>query len=398
MESRRRPAVAELATEPIGEPIGEPVEIESRRWLEAIEAETGPLSLFDAHTHLGRNDPDGYRQEPAELLATMERAGARAVCFPMCEPDGYPAANDEARATAEASDGRLVHFCRVDPHNDALAEAERCLDAGARGIKLHPRAERFAMHEPAVEALVSLANERRVPVLIHAGRGIPALGRDTVHLAERHPGAHLILAHAAVSDLAWLWRLMPEHPNLLIDTSWWNPADLLALFCLVPPGQILWASDCPYAPPLSAAALHLRCAVAANLDREAIASIAGGQIERILAGEEPADVGGAPGPTGPLDPSMERVCSHLLTAAGRAFSAADPSESVALARLACDLDGEHAAASQEVIRLLGLAERHHGPPPPGRRFPASMWFTVLALCVARTPTVALPAPAVEPAA
>ena len=163
----------------------------------------------------------------------------------MHEPGGYAPANDKALALAESSGGRLVPFCRVDPHRDALAEARRCLDAGARGIKLHPRAEQFAMHEPAVEELVSLANERRVPVLIHAGRGIPALGRDTVDLAERHPGAHLILAHAAVSDLAWMWRLMPEHPNLLIDTSWWNPADLIALFCLVPPGQILWASDCP---------------------------------------------------------------------------------------------------------------------------------------------------------
>jgi predicted TIM-barrel fold metal-dependent hydrolase len=368
----------------------DPVELETRRWLEAVERETGPLSLFDAHTHFGSNDPDGYYQAPEELLATIERAGARAVEFPMQEPGGYAPANDEALALAESSGGRLVAFCRVDPHRDALAEARRCLDAGARGIKLHPRAEQFAMHEPAVEELVSLANERQVPVLIHAGRGIPALGRDTVDLAERHPGAHLILAHAAVSDLAWLWRLMPEHPNLLIDTSWWNPADLIALFCLVPPGQILWASDCPYGEPLSAAALHLRCALAAGLEREAIVSIAGGQIERVLAGEDPAEVGPPPGPLGPLDPSMERVCSHLLTAVGRGLEGGDVSESVALAQLACDGEGAHGAACDEVVRLLALAERHHGPPPPGRRFPPSMWLLVLALCVARTPDVALP--------
>lgn len=368
----------------------EAVELESRRWLEAVERQVGALSLFDAHTHFGSNDPDGYEQEPEELLATVERIGARAVAFPMHEPDGYGAANDTALALAERSGGRLVPFCRVDPHRDALAEARRCLDAGARGIKLHPRAEQFAMHEPAVEELVSLANERQVPVLIHAGRGIPALGQDTVDLAERHPGAHLILAHAAVSDLAWLWRLMPEHPNLLIDTSWWNPADLIALFCLVPPGQILWASDSPYGEPLGSAALHLRCALAAGLDREAIVSIAGGQIERVLAGEDPADAGPPPEPPGPLDPSMERVCSHLLTAFGRGLADGDVSESVALAHLACDREGEHGAASDEVVRLLGLADRHHGPPPPGRRFPPSTWFMVLALCVARTPDVALP--------
>jgi predicted TIM-barrel fold metal-dependent hydrolase len=374
----------------VAEPKLEPVEAEAQRWFAAIQGETGPLSLFDAHTHFGRNDPDGYRQEPEELLATMKLAEARAVTFPMHEPDGYAAANDEGLAAAAASAGRLVAFCRVNPHDDALAEAARCLDAGARGIKLHPRAEQFTMDVPAVADLVALAEERGVPILIHAGRGIPALGRDTLHLAERHPGARLILAHAAVSDIAWLWRLMPDNPNLLIDTSWWNPADLIALFCLVPPAQILWASDCPYGQPVSAAVIHLRCALAAGLGHETLAGVFGGQIERILNGEELADLGPAPGPGGALDPGMERVCSHLLTAAGRAFAETDPSESLALARLACDLEGEHAEAGREVIRLLDLAAELHGPPPPGRRFPPTMWLVVLALTVARTPQVALP--------
>jgi predicted TIM-barrel fold metal-dependent hydrolase len=371
-------------------PREEPIERESRPWLEAIRRQAGPLELFDVHTHFGRHDPDGYRQEPRELLATMEAAGARAVCFPMHEPGGYRAANDEALAAAAGSGGRLVPFCRVDPHDGALAEATRCLDAGARGIKLHPRAEHFAMHEPAVRDLVALADERRVPVLIHAGRGIPALGRDTVELGERYRNARLILAHAAVSDIAWLWRLMPEHPNLFIDSSWWNPADFMFLFGMVPPGQILWASDCPYGQPTFAAATHLRYALAAGLGPEALASIAGGQIERLLAGEEPADLGPPPGPSGPLDPAMERVVSHLITAIGRVMSAGEMTESVALARLALDFDGPYPEVCEAISGLLDLAEKHHGPPPPGRRFPRSTQFVMFALTVARTPDVALP--------
>jgi hypothetical protein len=320
----------------------------------------------------------------------MEAVDARAVFFPMHEPDGYRAANDEALAAAAESGGRLVPFCRVDPHDGALAEATRCLDAGARGIKLHPRAEQFAMHEPAVRELVALADERRVPVLIHAGRGIPALGRDTVALTEQYRNAWLILAHAAVSDIAWLWRLMPDHPNLFIDTSWWNPADFMLLFGHVPPGQILWASDSPYAPPTFAAANQLRYGIAAGLGHEALASIAGGQIERLLAGEDPAEVGPPPGPSGPLDPAMERVVSHLTTAIGRIMAEGEMTESVALARLALDPDGDHAAACKEISHLLDLADQHAGPPPPGRRFPRSAQFVISALTVARTPDVALP--------
>ena len=104
-----------------------------------------------------------------------------------------------------------------------------------------------------VRELVALAHERRVPVLIHAGRGIPALGEHTVALSGEFPDAKLILAHGAISDLAWLWKVMPEHPNLFIDTAWWNPADLMALFCLAPPAQVLWASDSPYGLPVMSA-------------------------------------------------------------------------------------------------------------------------------------------------
>jgi uncharacterized protein len=381
-ESTEAPQVGEFEIEPIEE--------ESRRWLDALEAETGPLSLFDTHTHFGRHDPDEFRQEPGQLIATMEHAGARAITFPMHEPDGYPAANDEARAIEAGADGRIVHFCRVNPHDGALAEAERCLDLGAHGIKLHPRAEQFAMSEAAVEDLTRLAQDRGVPILIHAGRGIPALGQDTLELAQRYPGAKFILAHAAVSDLAWLWRLMPENPNLFIDTSWWNPADFVALFSLVPPGQLLWASDNPYGYPLHAAAFQLRYALLVGLRGDQIRSIAGQQITRILAGEEPAYYGPAPGPPAAQDPGMERVVSHLTTAIGRAMAEGDPSESIALGSLAVDLEGPEAETGCAILHLLELAEQHQGPPPPGRRFPRSAQFVMSALAVARTPGIALP--------
>ena len=108
--------------------------------------------MFDAHTHLGQNDPDGMKQTPDELLDVLQRRRARgAFVFPMHEPDGYPPANDLVHRGGAQSDGLLVPFCRVNPHNgDARAEAERALDAGAKGIKLHPRAEQFTLDHPAV--------------------------------------------------------------------------------------------------------------------------------------------------------------------------------------------------------------------------------------------------------
>jgi uncharacterized protein len=364
-----------------------------RPWLERIVHDTGPLELYDAHTHIGQNDPDGYTQTQDELIAALAPAGARGVVFPMHEPDGYAAANDAVLAAAAAYPERLVAFCRVSPHDAALPEARRALDAGARGIKLHPRAERFGMEEPAVAELVALAHDRRVPVLIHAGRGIPALGENTVRLAQRYPDATLILAHAAISDLAWLWRVLPAHPNVLIDTSWWNPVDLVALFALAPPASIVWASDSPYGRPAVAAVWGLRCALQAGCTPAQLRGIAGGTIARVVAGERPADLGPPPGPpAAPLDLLLERVVSNLCSAFARLAAGTDPVESLVLARLACAVgtDGPLAPVHAAVLGLLDRFEAELAPPPPGLRFPVATRYMVHALNVARTPDVPLP--------
>ncbi|MGH2970270.1 MAG: hypothetical protein ACRDK0_14605, partial [Solirubrobacteraceae bacterium] len=101
------------------------VEAILRPYYERLVADAGSLSLFDAHTHIGANDPDGFSQTPAQLLAALERAGARGVVFPLHEPGGYGAANDAVIELAAASAGRVVPYCRVDPHDGAVAEATR---------------------------------------------------------------------------------------------------------------------------------------------------------------------------------------------------------------------------------------------------------------------------------
>jgi predicted TIM-barrel fold metal-dependent hydrolase len=371
-----------------------------RPWFERVLEDIGPpapLDLLDAHTHIGRNDPDGFKQEPHELQARLEAAGARGVVFPMHEPDGYGDANDEVLAVAAASDGRIMAFCRVDPADGAVGEARRALDAGARGIKLHPRAEGFTLSHPGVEPLIALAHERRVPVLIHAGRGIPALGRDTLRLSSAYPGARLILAHAAISDLAWLWHELPAHPNVFIDTSWWNPSDLLALFALCPPGSILFASDSPYGTPLQGAVIGLRCALQAGLDREALRGIAGAQMAQLLDGGDPLDLGPAPGPAAGAaaagaDPLVARAADYLVAALNRRVTGDDGDEPVALARLSAAVgdDAPQARLFASMLALIDRCEALRAEPEEERLRFADLHVLAAALAVARTPDVPVP--------
>jgi uncharacterized protein len=326
---------------------------------------------FDAHTHTGSNDPDGFKATAAEILAGLDAAGhARALVFTTMEPDGYPAANDRVIAEAAASEGRLLALARLDPHDSPVAEAERCLAAGAVGLKLHPRAERFALHDNGIEDIVRLADERRLPIVIHAGRGIPALGRDTVELARRHPGARLVLAHAGISDLAWIWREAEHLPNLFFDTAWWLVADLLALFAQVPPGHILYASDMPYGHPIFNSLAVLRCGLAVGLPPETLAQIAGGHLAHLLEGGDPLDLGPAPGPpAAPQPPAAPRVVQHLTGAVSRVMGDADPTEPLALARLACAVpedDPEHKLLTL-VDGLIAASEASLAELPEARR-------------------------------
>jgi predicted TIM-barrel fold metal-dependent hydrolase len=361
-------------------------------WVEVVRDEVPGLEVFDAHTHIGQNDPDGMKQTPQELIDGLQAAGAKgAFVFPMHELSGYTAANDTVLAAAAKSRGLLVPFCRVNPHEDAVKEAERALLAGARGIKLHPRAEGFTLDHPAVAELIALADERRLPVLIHAGRGIPALGAHAVQLAGRYPDARLILAHAGISDLAWLWRVAPDHPNLLFDTAWWMPADMRALFSLVPPGQILFASDAPYGRTFIATAFMLRTALQAGLATDQIRSIASGQALRIAAGEPLAAIGPAIGEREQAPHVLlDRVSEFVLLGAIATMRQADgAAEMLALARMACDVpdDIDDAPVFAAIRGLLDSFDAAKAAYPADRR---SLSLLILAATAARTPEVPVP--------
>lgn len=373
-----------------------------RPWLEAALALVPGAELFDAHTHTGSNDPDGFKCTADQLVAGLDAAGARAVVFTTQEPDGYPAANDRVLAEADVSGGKLVPFCRLDPAADPLRELERCLERGAKGIKLHPRAERFRLADERLEPVYALANDRRLPVLTHAGRGIPALGQDALDLCDRYPEMPLILAHDGVSDLGWLWQHAPARPNLYFDTAWWSTTDHLTLFGLVPPGQILFASDMPYGTTTLAAILAIRCAVQVGLDADQVRVITGRQLERLIAGEDPIDLGPGPGAQElRLDIVTQRIHDYVVAALSRMLIGNPAPDYVGLARLACQVGdaSAHTDVARSVVELLDGMERYvestnYTPPKAGVPGPVLPYpgisVMVVAACVAMTPAVPVP--------
>ena len=262
-------------------------------WDERLRAALpAELDIFDAHTHLG-HDIDGFVGVYDELVGGMDRYGvSRANMFCLDEPERGPrfsAGNDRTLAFAARSEGRLIPFVRLDLNEEPVEEAQRCLDLGARGIKLHPRAQKFLPNDERLVPVFALAAERGVPILIHAGRGLPPIAAGLEKLVDDHPGSQLILAHAGIADLANLAHRFSGKRGVFFDTSVWSAVDLLGLLRLVPPEQIVYASDYPYGGQPGSLLLSLRVAQTVGLDERQMRDMFAGNANRIADGEEPLE-------------------------------------------------------------------------------------------------------------
>ena len=293
--------------------------------------------VIDAHTHLGL-DEDGRSLALDQLLDQLDAAGARRACvFPLHDPERRPAystPNDRIIAWASESEGRLTPFCRLDPAEDPIGEGERCLAAGARGIKLHPRAQDFVFDGPHMRAIFALAESARVPILIHAGRGLPALADGLADLALSHPDVVLILAHGAICDQGILTSRLAGHPGVLYDISCFFPLDVIELFARAPAERIVFASDPPYGMPATTLYLALRVAAQARLDETATRDVLGATMAGLLDGRGlPAASPPRRGASIALDGRLARVYNYA-SLTGPALFAGVPEQALAMLDMA----------------------------------------------------------------
>ncbi|TMK71824.1 MAG: hypothetical protein E6G50_05030 [Actinobacteria bacterium] len=261
------------------------------RWDDELRRELPDgAEIFDAHTHLG-TDIDGMVGIYDDLERGMAKYGiSRAFTFCLDEPDRHPGfrgGNDRTLAYASRSNRRLIPFVRLDMNEDPIDEAKRCLDLGARGIKLHPRAQKFLLNDERLAPVFELAAERKVPILIHGGRGLPPIADDLAHLVDRYQDAQLIVAHAGIADLAALADRLGGKAGVFFDTSVWSPLDLLGLYRLVGPEQVVYASDYPYGQQPASLLISVRTARLAGFDEEQVRDVLARNANAIADGKPP---------------------------------------------------------------------------------------------------------------
>ncbi len=156
---------------------------------------------------------------------------------------------------------RLIGFAGVDPRrSDAVSLVAWAFDKlGAAGLKLHPTSRGWTLDDERVAALVDLAAQRKLPVMVHTGGTVSVLCDEhcqpsaLLRLSARFAGVDFIAAHSGFSN----WRAfgLDQPPNLWFDISAWQERlsidgeglkaeiqQLLARF----PNRVFFGTDSPF--------------------------------------------------------------------------------------------------------------------------------------------------------
>lgn len=222
--------------------------------------------LIDVHAHFYY--PGCGRADGAHLNESRLRAGDRiGITYHVASilgswgassptyfqsPADTRRGNDEMLAL-QGADPRIRSYVAVNPNDTdfAVAEIDRCVAAGAVGLKL-AAARRCddAMLDPVVER----AEMHALPVLHHIwqhrrrhwGGQDASDGVDLTALAGRHPGVTFILAHiGGGGDYAHTFAAVRDMPNVFLDLSG-SGVDRGMLddaLVAVGPRRMLWGAD-----------------------------------------------------------------------------------------------------------------------------------------------------------
>lgn len=134
----------------------------------------------------------------------------------------------------------FLPFCTINPSQSKKPahELKKFIAMGARGIKLYPSYSHFYPNESRIYPVYSLAEEHRLPVLVHTGssvfKGSKIKFADPIHLddvAADFPELPILMAHSGrglwYEKAFFLSRL---HRNLYLEISGLPPQNLLDYF------------------------------------------------------------------------------------------------------------------------------------------------------------------------
>lgn len=189
--------------------------------------------------------PAEYNEKPygaSGVLATLDEAGIDVcVLFQGGVPaDPRPGNADLLEATKGQS--RILPGCLVNPTMGPLAteDLKRCVDLGARTVKLMAAAHRYRIDSPCVDPVMELAKELSIPATIHSGSELSGCSPAYIGaLAQRHPDVPIIMDHMGYREWTGLAvQAAVDNPNIYLGTTLIAAAEPITIKNIARGGQV----------------------------------------------------------------------------------------------------------------------------------------------------------------
>lgn len=211
------------------------------------------MKIIDVHAHLGDDCVFGHKITEENLLKGYENTQVTGAIVQPSLPRFSVQANREIH-------DRIAGFCMCEkmkfwglasiyPHftrEEYREEAYRCIkELGFVGLKITPAGHAVDPESDDGMYVFSVADELKVPVMVHTGTGGPfAEPLKVLKAAKKYPGLKIVIAH---SGMDWLTHqaiyVAEECPNVYLESSWTGIYNTREIYRRIGPGRMMFASD-----------------------------------------------------------------------------------------------------------------------------------------------------------
>jgi hypothetical protein len=195
-------------------------------------------------------DKDKHVMTSGKLMKLMDDSSVdKAIVFPLNNPAdavNFHESNDAVLAAVKRYKDRVIPFFRLTPHKKWRDEFNLRVGQGFKGIKLHPRSQRFKLTFSKAMKIYELAEKNGLAIILHAGFGLEEIADDLLTIVKRFPNLKLIVGHSGFVDLDNVIRKISKMENVIFDTSAVKIFDLFELLKNVEHTKIVFGSDIPY--------------------------------------------------------------------------------------------------------------------------------------------------------
>lgn len=203
--------------------------------------------IFDAHMHVGTFPLFGVSLDRDGLASTMQENDI-SECVVFTPNNAY------CKEVVDTIPGaRALVWANPRERGNIERSIELLDDPTFIGVKLHPLLDAFHPNDPSLRPLMTVVEERRLPVLVHCGHPIFTLPWSIEELAVEYPGANVIFGHMGHGNIVYVNACVDiacRRENVYLETSGCpSHAKIVEAAERAGPTRVLYGSDAPFHHP-----------------------------------------------------------------------------------------------------------------------------------------------------